>query len=137
MDKNSTLNVLIVDDDEMTIFLNEIFIKESGFHHAPLIFYNGIDAIDYMKDVNGNLEHHVVFLDINMPIMDGWEFLEAAKANQVADKMYVVILTSSVNEADRSKAKQYDNVINFIEKPLQEKNLQDLMKQEQLKKYYY
>ncbi len=126
------METIIVDDDEMTVFLNEVFIKENKFHHAPHTFYHGKSFLDYLlKNYNPN-ENYCVFLDINMPIMNGWEFLEAINNENIKSNIYVVILTSSVNRVDREKAKGYPQVIDYLEKPLSESKLNLLKKNARL-----
>jgi CheY-like chemotaxis protein len=109
------LETLIADDDDMVIFLHKIAVVESALSEKPVIARNGSQALDYvLKHSDTTL---LVLLDINMPEMDGWEFLEAIQ-KLPSPKILVVMVTSSVDSRDRKKAKSYPQVIEYIEKPL-------------------
>ena|SRR5688572_23119383 len=105
---------IIVDDDEMVIFLHKIAVVESGLSMKPAVAFNGSQALDYI------LKHaetsFLILLDINMPEMDGWEFLDAIQRHKTA--LFIVMVTSSVDSRDRHKAMRYSQVIDYIEKPL-------------------
>ncbi|MBK6265473.1 response regulator [Marivirga sp. S37H4] len=130
------MEAIIVDDDEMTVFLNEIFVKENDFHQTPHSFNHGKSFLDYLLANYNPEEKYCVFLDINMPVMDGWEFLDAIKEESMSKNIYVVILTSSVNEIDREKARGYTQVIDFLEKPLNDVKLNLLKKNEQISSFF-
>ena len=115
--------VLIVDDDEMTVFLHEVHVKENDFHPAPKSFYNGKDVVDYFNTYFNVSQSYCILLDINMPILDGWEVMDELIKNGMDKKVSVIILTSSINKADRIKAKKYDMVIDYVEKPLSSDHL--------------
>jgi CheY-like chemotaxis protein len=110
--------VLIVDDDEMTVFLHEVHVKENNFHPAPKSFYNGKDAVDYFHTYFNIANSYCILLDLNMPILDGWEVMDEIIKKGMDKNVYVIILTSSINKADQIKAEEYDMVIDYIEKPL-------------------
>ncbi|TXN36058.1 response regulator [Flagellimonas hymeniacidonis] len=115
-------SILLVDDDEATNFIHRLVIKQSDCAENIVIKENGIDALNYLKsEVNG--EHpqpNLIFLDINMPAMDGWGFLEEYKAlpkQQQADTV-IVMLTTSLNPEDKKKASSIPEISDFISKPL-------------------
>lgn len=108
------LKTLIADDDDMVIFLHKIAVVESDLSKKPVIAINGSEALDYILKHPDNT--FLVLLDINMPEMDGWEFLDAIQ--KVSSRILVVMVTSSVDSRDRKKAKTYPQVIEYIEKPL-------------------
>lgn len=112
------LQVLIVDDDEIVIFLHEVVVVKSGLSPAPLSFKDGKAALDYLQEQYQEGVHYLVLLDINMPIMNGWEFLEALQIEPCSSCVSVVMVTSSINGLDREKARQYKQVVDFVEKPL-------------------
>jgi DNA-binding response OmpR family regulator len=110
--------VLIVDDDEMTVFLHEVHVKENNFHPSPKSFYNGKDVVDYFNTYFNTAKSYCILLDINMPILDGWEVMDEILEKGMGENVSVIILTSSINKADRIKAEKYDMVIDYVEKPL-------------------
>lgn len=67
----------------------------------------------------------VVFLDINMPVMDGWEFLEDLSSKEINIPIYM--LTSSIDKNDNEKSKKYSTVIGFLNKPLKQEKLESIL----------
>ncbi len=112
------LEVLIVDDDDMVIFLHKIAVAESGLSPKPAVMSNGKQALDYISRHHTPNTAFLVLLDINMPEMDGWEFLDAIQTLSFKAPVSVVMVTSSVDNRDRKKANTYSQVIDYIEKPL-------------------
>jgi CheY-like chemotaxis protein len=110
------VETLIVDDDEMVIFLHKIAVVESGLTANPVIAYNGREALDFVNRSENRETVFLVLLDINMPELNGWEFLEAIQSLDTS--IYVVMVTSSVDSRDKKKAKSYKQVIEYMEKPL-------------------
>lgn len=117
--------VLIADDDEMSNLLIKILIKTSGISSDPVSFRNGKELLDYLSSQNGNQKEYLILLDINMPVMNGWEFLNAVENNDSFNNIAVVFVTSSTNQTDKVKASAYKKVKAFLEKPLQ---LEDMKK---------
>lgn len=130
------MEAFIVDDDELTVFLHEVFVKESNFHQNPHTFYHGRSTLDYLLSHFNPKKKYCIFLDLNMPIMDGWDFLDAVRKEEVADNIMVVVLTSSINEVDRKKAEKYSQVIDYMEKPLTEGKLESLKKNSHLVRFF-
>jgi CheY-like chemotaxis protein len=111
---------VIVDDDEMCLLLHEHFIKSTNFHDAPQTFNGGQKALDYLVDLPDNKVPVILFLDINMPIMSGWDLLDILQKEDFGKKVYVIIVSSSVDAADKKKAFSFSKVIDFVEKPFDE-----------------
>lgn len=110
------VRVLVVDDDNVIVFLHELMIRESGLSDKPVSFLNGQEALNYvLEDKSG--EPILVFLDLNMPVMNGWEFMEALLQLE-RPEVKVVVVTSSIDEDDRRRSAAYPFVIGFVEKPL-------------------
>lgn len=128
--------VLIVDDDDMTVFLHEVYVKENEFHLEPKSFYNGKDAIEYFETYFNPNKHYCVLLDINMPILNGWEFMDQIIQKGMSKNVSVIILTSSINIADREKANEYDLVIDYIEKPLSAEYLSQLKSTDRMLEFF-
>ncbi len=112
------LNVQIIDDDQVIIFLHKVIIKKSGLSADPAIFSNGQQALNSLLQNFQQGERYLIFLDINMPVMDGWQFLDEIQKLPFEKSIMVVMVTSSIDASDKIKAKVYSQVIDFIEKPL-------------------
>ncbi|WP_417610199.1 response regulator [Owenweeksia hongkongensis] len=119
-----TQEILLVDDDPIINFINKKVV-ESAFPHFPIIiFENGYSAIEY---IHKNPEKSfLVFLDLNMPVMNGWEFLEAISHDSNKYNLAIHILTSSVDQSDQNKANSYKQVISYLTKPLKKEVLQKI-----------
>lgn len=130
------METFIVDDDEMTVYLHKVFVTQNNFDPHPHVFYHGKSTMDYLRKNYDPQKAYCVFLDINMPIMDGWEFLEALNQEDMKDNIWVIMLTSSVNPADRKKADSYAQVLEYIEKPLNESKLNSLKENKHFKKHF-
>lgn len=113
-----SLPVLIVDDDAGVLFLHELMVRESGFSESISTFNRARKALEFLEKKRVEIEDCLIFLDINMPEMDGWKFLELLDHSNQFDRVYVVMVTSSVNRSDREKAQSFSRVIGYVEKPL-------------------
>jgi CheY-like chemotaxis protein len=124
-------SVLLVDDDNINNFINERLIKKLAMTQYVNIAVNGEEALDFLKKKNSNREPmpELILLDINMPVMDGFEFLKEYENLELPDKEKVVItmLTTSTNPGDMDKFKKA-NVASYINKPLTEPKLIEIMK---------
>lgn len=117
--------ILLIDDDAITNFVNQDLI-ESSFPNIPItVFYNGADGLKYILD-NPEKEF-TVFLDLNMPIMNGWEFLEGIEPKLGEIRVEIHILSSSIDPRDRERANKMSFVRSFVEKPLDRKSLDGLL----------
>jgi len=115
----------IIDDDEILVMLVKMLIARNVHYKASKEFYNGQEAIDHIKEVvaNGGELPQVIFLDLNMPIMDGWQFLEEFVKIKLEKEIPVFIVTSSIDPADISNAKKYSVVKDYIQKPVSDQKL--------------
>ena len=117
------VNIMLVDDDEINNFITVKLIRKAFPDAVLSTFLNGRLAIDKLKDIVQNTPEELpdyILLDINMPVMNGWEFLEEYKSSNIDPdkKITIYILSSSVFSNDIDKAKSYESVANFISKPL-------------------
>jgi len=110
--------VLIVDDDHVILMIHKLKVMKTGVDSSPLEFMNGLTALDYIKDHNIEENLFIVLLDINMPVMSGWEFLDSLQNLTLNCQIKVAIVTSSVDQADQEKAKKYNEVFSYITKPV-------------------
>lgn len=119
--------ILCVDDDPITLMLYKKVIIKAEFGSTVLFAQNGEEALEFFKQASNrkNLSSpaqipDIIFLDLNMPVMNGWDFLEHF-SNEVYPKfsdVKVVILSSTIDPSDYLKAKQYEAVTHFLSKPL-------------------
>jgi CheY-like chemotaxis protein len=111
------VKTLIVDDDEIVIFIHKTLVEQSGLDNEPVVCLNGREAMDYLLTVNSR-EKYLLLLDINMPVMDGWELLDVLKNHEINDHVHAVMVTSSIDQIDKEKAEKYSKIIKYLEKPL-------------------
>lgn len=121
---------VIVDDDDLVIYLHKVVLEEAGFNAEDIFTaINGKEALEVLnQSVQDDYNKCIIFLDINMPVMDGWEFLEEMKNRIHTIPTFIVMVTSSVNIEDREKAKSVNNVIDYIEKPLTISKAENVLK---------
>lgn len=119
----------IIDDDPIFIFGTKRIMQIADFCSGFLIFNNGADAFHALKSLIANNEElpEVILLDLNMPIMDGWQFLEKITQINIPDSITIFIVTSSINPADVEKSKKYNRVSKYIVKPITIEDLSDIM----------
>lgn len=110
--------LFLIDDDKFFIMLAKKMVAKCGLHPSPLIFENGRLALDHLKKVYNNETAFVLLLDINMPVMNGWGLLEALKEFASPENTFVVMVTSSTDEADIKNARLSPFVIDYLTKPL-------------------
>ena len=121
---------LLVDDDPISCFIIEKVITAAHLTRYSHIVHNGKEAIDFITEncelvfVPPNCPD-LIFLDLNMPVMNGFDFLEAYNALdfQFKSKMKIVVLTSSTNPTDLERLQGY-NLAGFLNKPLTVEGLQ-------------
>ena len=122
--------VMLVDDNDTDNFISKRIIEITNFSEEVIVKNSGKSALDYLednKDDPANLPE-IIFLDINMPIVDGFVFLYEYEKfnNEIKDKCRVIILSSSDNKRDIDKIVNNDYVIKFVTKPLTEKTLEEI-----------
>lgn len=120
--------IWVVDDDAIyQVIINKI-IKRSEMFSASSSFKNGKEAVSALQKIIENTEliPDIILLDINMPVMDGWEFMEEIKTikSQIDKKIIIYIVSSSIAVEDKNKSKEFKDVFAFISKPV---NVQDIM----------
>jgi len=114
-------SLYVIDDDKIYHFLLKHLLKQNGIDVESRFFSNGQDAIDFMKQ-NENVDlPDLILLDVNMPIMDGWQFLDEFKELRpnVDNPPIIYVISSSNNEVDINKAKDYNGAIkDYFLKPI-------------------
>ena len=121
----------IIDDDPIFRFGTKKIMESVQFCEKFLVFKNGKEAFDDLAlKLRLNLEvPDVILLDINMPIMDGWQFLDELVKIPYTKKIPIYIVSSSVDSRDIDKAKKYDLVSNYIIKPFSVAKVQALLEE--------
>lgn len=130
--------ILLVDDDEPTNYLNRIILEQSHCVTNIQVVRSGQDALNYLTN-KGSFARNgreyprpdLIFLDINMPAMDGWEFLE--KYRQLPEdqkgRIVMIMLTTSLDPDDEQKAKEMPEIAGFRHKPLTKEMFEQTMRE--------
>jgi two-component SAPR family response regulator len=115
----------IIDDDRLSIKLMSILISKNNFCEEIISFHNPQTALDELKNnaTNPSKLPDVILLDLNMPVLDGWQFLDEFTLVSFAKKILVFIVSSSIDPSDLEMAKNYSTVKNYIIKPLSSEKL--------------
>lgn len=125
----------IIDDDGIYINLVKKIIETKKLCKNLLIFNDGKQSIDYFETLLQNLSVNnipeIIFLDLNMPVMDGWEFLERFTKikNRLGKKITLYVVSSSINPTDIDRAKSLEHVTDYLIKPIKIKELEDIFYQ--------
>ena len=109
--------VFLVDDDPINNLINRRLLGKTGISNRVEEFLGGQDALDKISEL-GPEDSLLIFLDINMPVLNGWEFLNKYLKTFPARSDKIIILSSSIDFQDRQKADEYPVVSGFLEKPL-------------------
>lgn len=118
--------ILCIDDDPIALMLSKKVICKTTFSKEIITAKNGEEALQYfdsinLKGLNSNLKPQLIFLDLNMPVMGGWEFLDSFSGPGYSNfntTTKVVILSSTIDPEDLEKARSYPMVIDFLSKPI-------------------
>jgi CheY-like chemotaxis protein len=125
--------ICLIDDDHIFIYGAKRLMREINFAEELSVFQNGQDALNYFESQSQDSEDlpAIIFLDLNMPVMNGWEFLDAflnlpgIPTRDIA----VYIMSSSVDPRDLEKIQSHPYIKNYILKPLTTEDLEGLLKE--------
>ena len=112
---------MIIDDDEVSNFVGTNILERSKIADKVLTFQSAGEALGYLRKHKDHRDElpKLLFLDINMPEMNGWDFIMALRNFiKLKNKIPIVILTSSIHSRDVDKARSFNEVIDFTSKPL-------------------
>lgn len=137
--KNKLDTILLVDDDPISNFITEETIREKGLLRSQLLTVaDGRQALAYLQQLfvdgspeNGQEKNVLVLLDLSMPVMDGFEFLEELQTQLFRQGLIVAVLTSSDHQRDMNLAEKYD-IAAYLQKPVSPEDLGELFG-----KYFY
>ncbi|WP_028979137.1 response regulator [Sporocytophaga myxococcoides] len=116
--------ILLVDNDNVNNFLNARLLKKLEIANEINVALNGKEAINHINKSATCPE--LILLDINMPVMDGFEFLNSYKTHTSSDPV-IVVLTTSSNENDMSKLENHPSVMGYLNKPLTAEKINSVM----------
>ncbi|HWZ21314.1 MAG TPA: response regulator [Cytophagaceae bacterium] len=128
-------NVMLIDDNEIDNLINQKMIEASDICENIFVHSGAKGAIEFLKNIEklakGPLDLYlpeVIFLDIDMPLMDGFQFLDEFEklSDVIKTNSKVVMLTSSLNPQDMNKAKKNKYVLKYLNKPLTQENLKKI-----------
>jgi CheY-like chemotaxis protein len=128
--------ILLVDDDAGCNLFNYKIVENANITDRIAVRVNGQEAMSYILEENsrpadgsGDKPVTLILLDLNMPVMDGWEFLDAfgRLADSTRKAYRIVILTTSENTADQEKAEKHPSVLAYLAKPLTVGKLKDVL----------
>jgi CheY-like chemotaxis protein len=126
------INIALVDDDEIFVFLTTKIIAATNLVDQITVFKNGLRALNFMKETadKPKLLPEIILLDLSMPVMDGWQFLEEyVKLNpKIEKKIIIYIYTSSISPDDVARAKAISAVSDYIIKPITTEKLINIVK---------
>lgn len=122
-------SLFIVDDHDLYRLVTKQLIETSTLVKKVVTFPDGEKAIESLKASKEEDLPEVIFLDISMPVMDGWEFLDEFKRikSTLGKKITIYIISSSINPADIERAKSISEVTDFIIKPLTKQKFIDII----------
>lgn len=124
--------VCLIDDDDIYQFLVKKELKDSKMVDNTMVFSNGSKALDFITSAQDKPDElpDIIFLDINMPIMDGWEFLDRfiPLRPRLSKEITILIVTSSFDPDDMKRAKKYSEISDYIVKPVKRNHLVNVLR---------
>jgi CheY-like chemotaxis protein len=120
--------VLLIDDSDIDLFIQRRFLEVHNFSSELMLFKSAEEALTWLKNSSGSNVPDIIFLDLNMPEFDGFTFLRffGDLPDAVKAKTKIVVLTSSNSSKDREQVFTFQNVIQFITKPLKQTDIEEL-----------
>ncbi|HRK53622.1 MAG TPA: response regulator [Cyclobacteriaceae bacterium] len=129
---NSYKKLTLVDDDEIFVFLTKKMIEQVKVIHLLNVFGNGLDALNFLRDKknDADLLPEIILLDLSMPVLNGWQFLEEyTKLYPIFGKKIIVyVCSSSISSTDINRAKSINEVSDYVIKPITIDKLRELVK---------
>ncbi|MBC6612906.1 BLUF domain-containing protein [Hymenobacter sp. BT507] len=123
--------IYVIEDDSTTATITRILLEKARPGSRVQLYANGQQALDHLTIARREGTAYLpslILLDLNMPLMDGWEFLDACNRLTMGEPVCILILTSSINPEDRAKAACYQNVAGFFSKPLDTHTIEHILR---------
>lgn len=118
--------VILVEDDLIVSKMHTMQLVHCG-QPEPENVINGLEAIEYLDEHHHRHSKFLILLDLNMPVMDGWQFLKLCHSRNYIEKLVVFIVTSSSFKEDQEKALDFERVLGYYKKPLRKEHLQEVI----------
>jgi CheY-like chemotaxis protein len=118
--------IVLIDDDPINNLINKRLINKLKLSSKTIEFLEAEKALDCLKDMDAE-KKILILVDINMPVMNGWDFLDQYVELENSRNDRIIMLSSSIDFQDRQRSKQFPFVKGFIEKPLTHEKLQNLL----------
>lgn len=126
------MHILLVDDDSIGMFLTKKVLKREGFSDTVTSFQSSVEALTFLREqISAGKPPQVILLDLNMPLMDGWAFLEALSPYeaQLHSQCLIYLLTSSLAPSDLARAEEHSLVMKLVQKPLDSQKTKEVQEQ--------
>jgi two-component system, NarL family, nitrate/nitrite response regulator NarL len=119
---------ILIDDSEIDLFIHRRFLELCNFSKELIAFKSAESALESLKNLNGAEPPNIIFLDLNMPVVDGFSFLNlfTELPEKIKNRSRIVVLTSSNSVTDRQQVFLYKNVIQMITKPMKQADIEAL-----------
>jgi CheY-like chemotaxis protein len=130
MVQSKKLNFIVIDDSKLDCFIAEKIIKNTGKSESIKSFLQAQDALEYIiGSPSDDNAHTIMLVDIQMPVMNGFEFVEAFEKlpSDVIQNYSIYVISSSINDNDLKRVHSYITVKQFLNKPLTSNNLSVLL----------
>jgi response regulator of citrate/malate metabolism len=122
-------SILLVDDDNITNFINARLLNKLNIANRVQISINGQEALNYINEIENKCPD-LILLDINMPVMNGFEFLQSyCERHYCSNLPVIIILTTSSDHKDIEQLEKYPVVCGFMNKPLTEEKISSILKE--------
>ena len=131
-----SLKVLLTDDDKMAVFLQRLIIVESGLAENVLSFSDGLETLNYLNENDEPASEYLLFLDINMPVMNGWDLLAEVVNKPFANRLHIVMASSYSEIKDKEALARFPQIIHIFEKPITLEICRKVMSLPSITKYF-
>lgn len=123
-------HTILIDDSDIDLFIQRRFLEVYNFSRKFTSFKSADEALEWLSHLTNESVPDIIFLDLNMPKTDGFEFLErfSRLPEPVSTRPRIVVLTSSNSTADVNRSRAYQNVIQFITKPMKQSDIENILK---------